>query len=387
MRILFLAEAPSPYAREWAEHFASALGHEVHLASLQEAGAPPRGVTFHSLGRHFGRLAYAAAIPAVRRLGAALSPDLVIAYRVTSYGVLAAAAGLHPLVLAAQGQYIAYPPSSRLKRALARYAMGRADLVLAWGAHMARNMRKLDCEPGKIRTIAYGIDTDRYRPDADRSPPGHPPRLLSTRAMRRDYNQEQMLRALPEVVRAFPDVIWTAVGEGPERERLEALAGELGVADNVEFPGRVSGERLLGLLKVCDVYLSAVATDGVSASLLEAMACGAWPVVTDNEANRLWIRPGLTGDLVAGGDALAMGRCIVDALKGVERARAAQKENRALVEDRASLRRNMALIDEMLRALVARGASAVPPVPDALLVPPPARGGSAKGDASREGAA
>ncbi len=385
MRILFLGEASSIYTQVWASHFGTICGHEVHLASLQPLRTPLPGVTFHPLGRRMARFGYLAAIPAVRSLERSLKPDLTVGYRVTSYGVLAAAAGLRPLVLAAQGQYIAYPPTSRPKRALARYAMRRADLVLAWGAHMARNMTKLDCEPGKIRTITYGIDTDHYRPDADRSRPGSPPRLLSTRAMRRDYNQEQILRALPEVTRAFPDVIWTAVGEGPERERLAVLAGELGVADNVELPGRVSGERLLGLLKACDVYLSAVATDGVSASLLEAMACGAWPVVTDNAANRLWIRPGLTGDLVTSGDAPAMGRCVVGALKESERVRAAGQENRALVEDRASLRRNMALIDEMLRALVARGASAVPSVPEALLVPPPAWGGRAKGTRTATG--
>ncbi|MFQ5458382.1 MAG: glycosyltransferase family 4 protein [Myxococcota bacterium] len=382
MRILFLAEAPSPYAREWAAHLASAFGHEVHLASLQEAGPPLAGVTLHPLGRRLARLGYAAAIPAARRLGAALSPDVVIAYRVTSYGVLAAAAGLHPLVLAAQGQHIAYPPASGWKRALARYALGRADLVLSWGAHMARNMVKLGCDPEKIRTVAYGIDVDRYAIDTARARPGNPPRLLSTRAMRRDYNQEQMLRALPEVAARHPGVIWTALGEGPERERLARLAGELRVARNLDFPGRVSGERLLALLQASDVYLSAVATDGVSASLLEAMACGAWPVVTDNAANRLWIRPGVTGDLVPAGDARAMARAILGALADPGRAAAARAENRALVADRASLWRNMALIDEMLRAVAARGLPAVPPVPASLVVPPPAADG-----ASREGAA
>jgi glycosyltransferase involved in cell wall biosynthesis len=390
MRILFLAEAPSPYVREWVEHLAVVFAHEVHLASLQPCGAPLTGVTFHPLGRRVGRLSYLLALPATRRLARRLEPDLTVAYRVTSYGVLAAAADLHPLSMAAQGQYIAYPPTSLPKRALARYALARADLVTSWGVHMTRNMVKLGCDPRKIRTIAYGIDTDRFRIDPDRPRPGRPPKLLTTRALRRDYNHEQILRALPEVVASFPDVVWTAVGEGPEHERLSGLAQRLGVGRNLVFPGRVPPDRLLALLSECDVYLSAVRTDGVSASLLEAMACGAWPVVTDNEANRLWIRPGETGDLVPPGDAAGTARAILDALRESRRARAAREANRALVVGRASLRENMAVIEGMLRALVSGGLAAVPAVPAHLAVPPDAEpagpgGGSASGGgASRE---
>jgi glycosyltransferase involved in cell wall biosynthesis len=374
MRILFLAEAPSPYAREWAEHLAAVFGHDVHLASLQPCDAPLTGVTFHPLGRHVGRLSYLLALPATRRLAHRLGPDLTVAYRVTSYGVLAAAAGLHPLSLAAQGQYIAFPPTSLPKRALARYALARADLVTSWGVHMTQNMVKLGCDPGKIRTIAYGIDTERFRIDPDRPRPGSPPKLLTTRALRRDYNHEQILRALPDVAAIFPGVVWTAVGEGPERERLAGLARRLGVGRNLDLPGRVPSDRLLALLRECDVYLSAVRTDGVSASLLEAMACGAWPIVTDNEANRLWIRPGETGDLVAPGDAPGMAHAILRALRDPRRTGAALEANRDLVVTRASLRENMAVIERMLRALVSGGPAAVPPVPAHLMVPPASAG-------------
>jgi glycosyltransferase involved in cell wall biosynthesis len=381
VRILFLGEATSPYTRAWAAHMAAAFGHDVHLASLQDPGSPIPGVTFHALGRRRARLGYLAAVPASRALGARLRPDLTVAYRVTSYGVLAAAAGLHPLAAAAQGQYIAFPPTSLLKRFLARYALARADLVTSWGAHMTGHMLELGCDPAKIRTIAYGIDVARFdidrarpRPGVAGSPSSSGPRLLSTRALRRDYNLEPIVRALPEVARRFPSVIWTAVGEGPERDRLGALARELEVEKHIEFPGRVPLARLVELLRAADVYVSTVPTDGVSASLLEAMACGAWPVVTDNEANRLWVRPGLTGDLVPCDAPDAIARAITGALADPARAAAAREANRRLVLERASHDRNMAEIDRMFRALVSGGLAAVPPVPEDLVVPPPAWG-------------
>lgn len=371
MRILFLGEASSIYTQVWASYFGTTCGHDVHLASLQPLRTPLPGVTFHPLARRMARVGYLAAIPAVRALGRSLKPDLTVGYRVTSYGVLGAAAGLRPLALAAQGQYIAFPPTSFLKRALARYALARCDLITSWGAHMTRNMGQLGCDLSKVRTIAYGIDTERFALDATRPRPNAPPRILSTRALRDDYNHAQIVRALPEVVRDFPDVVYTAVGEGGAKARLRALADELGVGRNLDLPGRVSLERLVVLLRTCDVYASAVPTDGVSASLLEAMACGAWPVVTDNEANRLWIRPGVTGDLIPVGDVAATSRAIVDALTDAGRAASASESNRALVCERACFKDNMAVIEEMLRALVSGGTGAVPPVPARLRVPPP----------------
>jgi glycosyltransferase involved in cell wall biosynthesis len=368
MRILFLGEASIVYTRVWPEFFAATFGHEVHLGSLEDPGASMRGVTFHPIGPHKSRFGFLAAIPATRALWRALKPDLTVAYRVTNYGVLAAVCGLHPLTMAAQGQYIAFPPTSAVKRALARYALSRADLIMSWGSHMTRNMAKLGCDLSKVRTIAYGIDTNLFRPDPDRKRPNTPPRLLTTRKMRSDYYPEVIVRALPEVVKRFPDVRLTALGEGPERDRIRRLSEKLGVAGNLDLPGRVSLQRLIELLQGCDVYVSSVPTDGVSASLLEAMACGAWPVVTDNEANRLWIRPGVTGDLVSAHDAAAS--AIVNALENPARAAAAREINRTLVIERGSLTTNMAVIDRMLRALVEGGTSSVPQVPQNLVVSP-----------------
>ena len=56
-------------------------------------------------------------------------------------------------------------------------------------------------------------------------------------------------------------------------------------------------------------YIAAINTDGVSASLLEAMAVGLLPIVPDNPANRNWIDPGHTGLLYCGGDAGGNCRC------------------------------------------------------------------------------
>jgi glycosyltransferase involved in cell wall biosynthesis len=74
-------------------------------------------------------------------------------------------------------------------------------------------------------------------------------------------------------------------GEGSERAALAEQANQLGVADRVIFPGWL--DEPAELYRSFDVFAVSSRSEGLSLSLLEAMACGVPPVVTDVGANRL----------------------------------------------------------------------------------------------------
>ena len=63
----------------------------------------------------------------------------------------------------------------------------------------------------------------------------------------------------------------------------------------MELTGQLPLARVGELLREADVYVSAATSDGTSSSLLEAMASGAFPVVTSIRANRDWLEDGSTG--------------------------------------------------------------------------------------------
>ena len=99
MRILYVSDAASVHTRRWAEAFRDA-GADVHVASLRPARID--GVSVHLLPTFgLGKLGYLLCVPALRSLAQRLRPDVVHAQYVTSYGFLAAAAGLAPLVVTA----------------------------------------------------------------------------------------------------------------------------------------------------------------------------------------------------------------------------------------------------------------------------------------------
>ncbi|MFH1502394.1 MAG: glycosyltransferase [Candidatus Eisenbacteria bacterium] len=358
MRICFVAHAGSANTASWCNHFADVLGHDVHVVSLCDGPGLAAAVTQHVLPPAVsGPFSYALAVPAVREAVRRISPDLVVGYRVMSYGFLAAATGFHPLAIAAQGRVVS-PPAAWIKQRLVDFALGRADLVNSWGPHMTERLVEVGAVPGTILTCPRGIDLALFRaPDGDAAlaPAGRAalaPSVIVTRTFHRAYKHDVLLRALKRVSETRADVRAAFVGEGEARAELERLSEDLGIAGSVDFPGVLSPERLARRLRNSTVYVSSVQTDGVSASLLEAMASGTYPVVVDNAANRLWIENGKNGTLVAGCDAAAIARAILEALDDDElRARAAAL-NRRIVEERADLYGNMKTIERAYARLV-----------------------------------
>src|SRR5207344_1149147 len=69
-----------------------------------------------------GKMRYLISGLRLREVMREIQPDILVAYRVTSYGFAAAASGFHPLVVAAQDEKTVYPTNSRINRLLTRYA-------------------------------------------------------------------------------------------------------------------------------------------------------------------------------------------------------------------------------------------------------------------------
>ena len=95
------------------------------------------------------------------------------------------------------------------------------------------------------------------------------PRVVFTGRLHPQKNLDTLLDAWPAVVRQTgADLI--LVGQGPDRERLEARAGSLGVAEHVRFAGALADPA--DILRTASVFVLPSIAEGMSNSLLEAMA-------------------------------------------------------------------------------------------------------------------
>jgi glycosyltransferase involved in cell wall biosynthesis len=117
----------------------------------------------------------------------------------------------------------------------------------------------------------------------------------------------------------------------------------------VAFVGQRPAQEVESALARSHLYVSLAESDGASIALLEAMALGAVPVVSDIPANRAWIRDGENG-VLSPIDSYAASGAIERALRLDQRAVAAA--NRVLVAERADRERNLEALERRLLELV-----------------------------------
>jgi glycosyltransferase involved in cell wall biosynthesis len=136
----------------------------------------------------------------------------------------------------------------------------------------------------RAEALTNGVDTEIFSPRQDRgSSPGEVggwlterrlrPRLIVPRRLFEKNGVEYFVRAVP-LIRRDVEVEAVLVGDGPERGRLEALAGELGVGDIVRFLGSRPNKEMPRLLAEADVAVFPSLMEATSVAALEAMSCG-----------------------------------------------------------------------------------------------------------------
>jgi len=354
MRLCFIADPKHPNTDRWASHLAESLGHDVTVIATTAGPYPPdRRYAIVPVPIR-SRLDYLTLGFRVRDHLRRLRPDVLIGYRIQSNGLAAAMTGFRPLVLAAQSEVIVWPPNNPFLTVGTRFAIRRADLLQAWGTHIARRMEELGADPAKILILPRGVDVRLFHP---RPAPATAPVLIVTRALRAVYRHATLLAAFREVLDRMPGARLLIAGDGVERDNLTRLASSLGVDAHVNFLGHLSSPQLAEQLRTARGYVTLVATEGVSSSLLEAMGCGLVPVVPDLPGNRDWVTDGENGiflPLAALDNPGEIAKLLVRALSDDALLARAFEKNVALVSERADWDSNMRRMEAAYSGLVGK---------------------------------
>jgi glycosyltransferase involved in cell wall biosynthesis len=105
------------------------------------------------------------------------------------------------------------------------------------------------------------------------------PVVLIARHLKPEYNVAAAIRAFAEIAGQHPNATAVIAGDGADREALERLCEELGVAARVRFVGNVDSRQMQALYAQSHIYLNASRVDNQPVSILEAFAAGL-PVVS-----------------------------------------------------------------------------------------------------------
>jgi sugar transferase (PEP-CTERM/EpsH1 system associated) len=207
-----------------------------------------------------------------------------------------------------------YPLETRNRNVrVQRYVWQRVSQVTAVSNSLADDIAAVSKFPReRVAVISNGVDTMTFRPSQasrleQRAMLGISNRdLLIGTVARLDpiKNHEGLLRAFSRLIQKRVEAFLVLAGDGPERRPLEQLSAEQGIRERVIFLGTVSAvDKLLNAL---DMFVLNSHREGMSNTLLEAMATGLPVVATRTGSNPELIEDGISGSIIPVNDDVAL---------------------------------------------------------------------------------
>jgi glycosyltransferase involved in cell wall biosynthesis len=134
----------------------------------------------------------------------------------------------------------------------------------------------------------------------------------------------------------------------------ESWVQKLGLQDQVRLLPSVPREEMAELFRLASVAVSPSLHDGTPNTLLEAMACGCFPVAGDIESVREWIVDGTNGLLCDATDKTSLAAAMIRALEDKQLHRAAQEKNLRLICEHAEYHQVMQKAEAFYQQIVER---------------------------------
>jgi len=339
-------------------------GAEVLAERAAALGVPVRLVGPLPLG-----LAGAREVPALVRLLRRERPEVFHAHMSSpvacKWGLTAAVAARVPAVLGTV-QVGGYEPPDRSADLQLRALARGVDRYLAVSEEIACELtEQLGWPAEKIDVVYNAVDLARVEVEA---PPGlreelaggaGRPLVLTPARLDAQKGHRVLFEAIPEV----PDALFLLAGEGPEREPLEALAAQLGIADRVRFLGR--RDDVPELLAACDAFALPSLYEGSSLAVLEAMAAGIPIVSSAIGGTEELIEDGRSGLLVAPGDSAALAAALRRLLGDPDLGRGLAAAARERVEAGLTREAMASRVTGIYRELLGEPPNAAEPLPEA----------------------
>lgn len=261
------------------------------------------------------------------------------------YGSIAARlAGVPFVVNTRHGQRAGHGWKSRVQF---RWASHLVDRIIAVSDDAAQLCVKADGVAGrKVVRIWNGIDSG----DFSFTGPGSKPVAISVARLSAEKDFPTLLRAIAIARQDIPDLELKLVGDGPERGRLEQLSQELNLTQCVEF----LGERhdVSALLARAGFFVTASLTEGISLTLLEAMAVGLPVIATAVGGNSEIVDAPRTGCLVSPGCPTELAAGIVAMCLQPQHWLAMGQAGRDRVEQHFEIRRMVTDYEQLYRELL-----------------------------------
>ncbi|PTT78038.1 glycosyl transferase family 1 [Pelomonas sp. HMWF004] len=303
LKLVLIGDGESPHLLKWAR----ALQPRVQLHAISSRGFLPefnqllpdaRRLALNTAPDHAGgNVALIKQLPKVGAWLADTDADWLHAHYLTSHGSLAWAAKLGwrlraQIAGSAWGSDILVTPNQGgAWRWMTKKVLRSCALTTSDSLHMAERMHELGA--GEVMTFPFGLEAMPKQ-----NVKKQPWLCFANRGLEPIYRPQLVIEAFMRIARQNPEARLVIANDGSLRQSLEDEAAARGLHEQITFVGRLDAAAQASHYARSTWFLSLPQSDSVSVSVLEAMAHGCVPLLSDLPANRELIGDSARGLIV-----------------------------------------------------------------------------------------
>lgn len=272
----------------------------------------------------------------LRKIINQVQPDVVHALRVPFEGMLSQyTPAEYPLITSIWGNdFTLHADRTTAMRKHTTQTMQRLNGLMAdvqRDIHLARQWSFDPQKPALVVPGAGGIDLNLInkarQPILDQYHlPWDCPLIINPRGIRAYTQTDVFFSSIPMVLQRFPNAHFICTGMKGEKQ-AEDWVNRLKIHKNITLLPSIPQKDLWAIFHKTRISISLTEHDGTPNTLLEAMACGSFPIAGDIESLREWITPGVNGLLVELHKPQALADAVIRVLNNPKMIPSAAEEN------------------------------------------------------------
>ena len=304
LRYALVGDGESPHLLKWARALAplvdvwvcSSRGFAPELAALVPAEKRLALQTHPAHGG--GNVALLRHVPTVGRWLRRVDADWINPHYLTSHGTLVLLAhklfGLRGRVLASAwgSDILQTPQRNAVYKHVTQAVLRHADLCTSDSRHMATVMQQLGAR--RVEVFPFGLEALPPAP----AQPKQPWLFYANRGLEPIYQPLRVLELFRSIAAWQPQAQLVVANMGSQLAAMQQWVARENLAPRVQFVGRLSADEQMHWYDRAQWYLSLPQSDSVAVSVLEAMAHGCIPLLSDLPANRELVQDRQNGWIV-----------------------------------------------------------------------------------------
>lgn len=320
MKICLIGNLESIHIQKWVNHFLDS-GHEVHIITdFPDGKISNENLKIHQIKKaNLSRNFFAFYIKLfvnvihINFLIKKINPDIFHAHFTLFYGFYGVLTP-RPLILSVWGSDILkLPKESMISKYIVNYTLKKADKITTTAEFMKSYLiNEFKVQEEKVIRIPWGININIFNKRYTKKErelkeylkiKDNNTVVISNRVLFPYYNIDKIIKAIPHVLKSNSNTIFVFIRgyvTSEFEDKMKLKAEKLGVTKNIRFISRnLTPEEMAIHLNISDIFISIPKTDQFGGSIMEGMACGLIPIVSNikvyyqylSDINALFVDP------------------------------------------------------------------------------------------------